>query len=63
MKYVDIDRFIEKNGNLPVNELLAKLKEIPEEKVVPMEFVDIWFREHYGTYVNPIRTAWEAENE
>lgn len=63
MKYVDVDRFIEENGSLPVYEFLTKLQEAPEEKVVPMEFVDIWFREHYGTCVNPIRAAWEAENE
>lgn len=63
MKYVEIDRFIAENENLPVNELLSKLKEEPGVNVVPMEFVDIWFREHYGTCVNPIRAAWEAENE
>ena len=63
MKYVDIDRFIAENENLPVNELLNKLKEEPGANVVPMEFVDIWFREHYRTCVNPIRAAWEAENE
>jgi hypothetical protein len=63
MKYVEIDRFIAENEHLPVNELLNKLKEEPGANVIPVEFIDIWFREHYRTCVNPIRVAWESENE
>ncbi len=65
VKYISVNDFIKKYGDKPMDTLdwIEAFKSAPEADVVSMDFIDNWFKRHYGTSVNPIREAWERANE
>lgn len=61
MKLVDIDGFIEKHGNMSVCETVNALKEEPEVKAIPIEFIREWFKKHYKTEHAALIDDWENQ--
>ena len=59
-KYICIDDFIEKFGSRPTGEIVTfmdlvnEFKSMANKEMVPKEYIEKWFREHYGTHESPL---------
>ena len=67
-KYICVDDYIDRNGAYPAStsttlkQVCDDLKSMPAADVIPVSYIEDWFKQHYHTSAPALVADWRAEN-
>ena len=67
-KYICVDDYIDRNGaylaSTPttLKQVCEDLKSMPSADVIPISYIEDWFRRHYGTTESALVLDWRIDN-
>ncbi len=62
-KFIEVNEFIDKSSANTVKDLCDELKAAPAADVIPIPWVESWYREHYRTNNAALLEDWRRAND